>query len=76
MSKKVNPPLSVIIQKLNSQNATQVEETILIVQFLNTYANQMAGALHLFEENVLQYIQQNSCVVQAHNQDLYCMNDD
>jgi hypothetical protein len=57
MTKKVNPPLSVIIQKLNSQNATQVEECILILQFLNTYANQMAGAHHLFEENVLQYIQ-------------------
>lgn len=46
---------------------SDVEETILILQFLNTYAGPRKGAYHLFAENIFQHLQMNKCVYDQGN---------
>jgi len=47
-----NQPLGLVIKRLIDAKNCNVEETIMIVQFLNTYAQSRHGALHLFTENI------------------------
>ena len=52
-----NPPLRIIIQKLVDSRSNEIEETILIIQFLNTYAQNKRGAQHLYAESIFQHLQ-------------------
>lgn len=45
-------PLGLVIKRLIDTKAPNVRETIMIVQFLNTYAQSRHGAVHLYSENV------------------------
>mmetsp|Transcript_6418 Transcript_6418/g.10896 ORF Transcript_6418/g.10896 Transcript_6418/m.10896 type:complete len:172 (+) Transcript_6418:442-957(+) len=71
MTKFKNQPLRTIIQRLVDSQQRDVEEAIAILQFLNTYAQQLRGSLHLHSENILAHIQKNKQVQQVFSRGFY-----
>ena len=65
MQRRQNPPLRIIVQKFVDGKPDEIEETILIVQFLNTYADTKRGAQHLYSENIFQHLQMNQDITRA-----------
>ena len=59
MQRRQNPPLRIIVQKFVDGKSNDIEESIMIVQFLNTYADNKRGAQHLYSENIFQHLQTN-----------------
>lgn len=64
-------PLGIVIKRLIDAKNCNVEETIMIVQFLNTYAQSRNGALHLVTENIFQHLLSSPCITQAQTHDFY-----
>ena len=64
-------PLGLVIKRLIDVKTPNIRETIMIVQFLNTYAQSRHGAEHLYSENVFQHLLSSPCVAQAQAHDYY-----
>ena len=62
MQQGMNQPLRIIIQRFIGCDSNDVEDTIEIIQFLITYAENLPGSEHLMKENILQYLMMNQSI--------------
>jgi len=66
-----NKPLRTIIGRFIDSQLQDVEESILVIEFLITYADLQGGALHLFSENIFVHLLKNKCVAKAKDEPFY-----